>query len=200
MAITIETLSGPVLSAVIPELSRLRLTVFREWPYLYDGDAEYEAGYLATFANHPDGVIVAARDGDTMVGAATAAPLAGHTDEFVPLFKSHGYDPEAIFYCGESVLLPDYRGQGIGHAFFDHREAHARALNTRGYRFTHATFCGVVRANDDPRKPAGYRPLDDFWRKRGYETVPGLVGHYDWREIGHAEETRKVMQFWLKAL
>jgi hypothetical protein len=57
-----------------------------------------------------------------------------------------------------------------------------------------------VRADDDPRKPADYRPLDDFWRKRGYDTLSGLIGHYDWREIGHAEETRKVMQFWIKAL
>jgi GNAT superfamily N-acetyltransferase len=200
MAITIEPLSGVALSSAIPVVSRLRLTVFREWPYLYDGDAAYEADYLATFAAHPDAIIIAARDGDTIVGAATAAPLAGHTDEFVPLFESHGYDPEAIFYCGESVLLSAYRGQGIGHAFFDQREAHARALNARGYHFTHATFCGVVRAGDDPRKPADYRPLDSFWRKRGYQPVPGLIGHYDWREIGHTEETRKDMQFWLKTL
>ena len=97
MAITMETLSGSALSAVIPALSRLRLNVFREWPDLYDGDAAYEADYLTTFANHSDGVIVTARDGDTLVGAATAAPLAGHTDEFVPLVESPGYDPEAIF-------------------------------------------------------------------------------------------------------
>ena len=200
MAITIEPLSGAALSSAIPVVSGLRLTVFREWPYLYDGDTAYEGDYLATFAAHPDAIIIAARDGDTIVGAATAAPLAGHTDEIVPLFESHGYDPEAIFYCGESVLLSAYRGQGIGHAFFDHREAHARALNARGYHFTHATFCGVLRADDDPRKPADYRPLDGFWRKRGYQPVPGLIGHYDWREIGHAEETRKDMQFWIKTL
>ena len=200
MAITIEPLLGGALNSAMPALSQLRLTIFREWPYLYDGDAAYEADYLATFAAHPDAMIVAARDGGTIVGTATAAPLAGHTDGFVPLFQAHGYDPGQIFYCGESVLLPAYRGQGIGHAFFDHREAHARGLNQRGHRFTHSTFCGVVRTDDDPRRPVGYRPLDPFWRKRGYEPVPGLIGHYDWREIGQVDETRKNMQFWLKAL
>jgi len=200
MTVTIESLRGPDIATVITDLSQLRLTVFREWPYLYDGDAASEADYLATFAANADGVVVAARDGDALIGAATAAPLAGHTDEFVPLFEQHGYDPAQIFYCGESVLLAPYRGQGIGHAFFDHREAHALMLNRRGHRFTQSTFCGVVRSDDDPRKPASYRPLDAFWRKRGYAPVPGLVGHYDWREIGDSDESRKDMQFWMKPL
>jgi GNAT superfamily N-acetyltransferase len=200
VAITVDSLCGADIAPVVPALSKLRLTVFREWPYLYDGDAAYEADYLATFAAHPDSVVVAARDGADLVGAATAAPLAGHTNEFVPLFKAYGYKPARIFYCGESVLLPAYRGRGLGRAFFDHREAHARALNARGHRFTHSTFCGVIREADDPRKPADYRPLDPFWRKRGYAPVPGLIGTYDWREIGASAETTKQMQFWIGAL
>ena len=200
MSIRLEALTGERALASLDELSRLRLTVFAEWPYLYVGDRGSELDYLATFAAAADAVIVAAFDGEHIVGAATAAPLAGHTAEFVPLFEAQGYDPAEVFYCGESVLLPAYRGRGIGHVFFDHREAHARALNARGSRFRYVTFCGVVRADDDPRKPAGYRPLDAFWRKRGYAPVSGLTGSYDWREPGASEETPHTMQFWLKAL
>ena len=200
MTIRVTPITGPDTRPLLPALSQLRLTVFREWPYLYEGDAVYEAEYLATFADAPDTVIVGAWDGDDLVGAATASPLAGHTDEFVPLFEARGFDPQAIFYCGESVLLPAYRGRGIGHAFFDHREAHARALNAAGARFTHVTFCGVMRDDDDPRRPAGYRPLDAFWEKRGYEKVDGLIGTYDWREVGDVDETTKRMQFWVRAL
>ena len=80
--------------------------MFREWPYLYDGTLDYEHRYLAGFATAPDAVIVAAYDGEAMVGAATAAPLAGHTAEFIPLFAAAGFDPATVFYCGESVLLP----------------------------------------------------------------------------------------------
>ncbi|MBU2531596.1 MAG: GNAT family N-acetyltransferase [Alphaproteobacteria bacterium] len=200
MRVRLERLSGSDIQSRLAEVSALRLQVFREWPYLYDGDLAYEAEYLATFSQATDAVIVCAYDGDEMVGAATAAALAGHTDEFVPLFASAGYDPAEVFYCGESVLLPRYRGQGIGHRFFDFREDHARGLNTRGARFRYATFCGVVRPKADPRKPAGYRPLDAFWRKRGYEKASGLVGEYAWREIGDTEETPHPMQFWLKRL
>jgi GNAT superfamily N-acetyltransferase len=200
MTVAIETLTGAALGAALDDLSRLRIRVLHEWPYLYEGDMDYERGYLAQFAATPDSIIVAARDGDSLVGAATAAPLAGHTDGFVPLFEAHGFDPEAVFYCGESVLLPAYRGQGLGHAFFDHRERHARALVAGGARFSHVTFCGVVRPGDHPMRSTGYRPLDGFWRKRGYEPVAGLVGSLAWRDIGHTSETEKAMQFWMKPL
>jgi hypothetical protein len=57
---------------VLDEVARLRIEVFREWPYLYDGTLDYERDYLAHFADAEDALIVAARDGDSVVGAATA--------------------------------------------------------------------------------------------------------------------------------
>jgi len=48
--------------------------------------------------------------------------------------------------------------------------------------------------------PAGYRPLDAFWSKRGYQKVDGLIGSYRWKEVDTTEETDKPMQFWMKAL
>ncbi|HXF54045.1 MAG TPA: GNAT family N-acetyltransferase [Hyphomicrobiaceae bacterium] len=200
MSIRIERLTGSALREVLEDVARLRIAVFREWPYLYDGTLDYERHYLADFAEAFDAVIVTARDEENVVGAATAAPLAGHTKEFVPLFAAHGMDPDRIFYFGESVLLAAYRGQGLGHAFFDHREAHARAARGPKGAYTHAAFCAVVRADNDPRRPPGYRPLDTFWQRRGYRKVAGLIGSYRWKEIGEAEETEKPMQFWMKAL
>lgn len=196
----IESLRGPALTAALGEVARLRIEVFRAWPYLYDGSIEYERTYLAEFATARDAIIIVARDCDTIVGVATAAPLAGHTAEFVSLFEKQGYDTARMFYCGESVLLPAYRGRGIGHAFFDRREAHARACSGPAGSYTHVAFCAVVRSPADPRTPSTYRPLDDFWSKRGYAPVSGLVGRYSWREIGDIAESEKCMQFWMKPL
>jgi GNAT superfamily N-acetyltransferase len=198
--VTVEALTGPALIAGLSEVARLRIEVFREWPYLYDGSLDYERNYLAELASARDAVIVAAKDGASVVGAATAAPLAGHTPQFAQLFAARGLDPRRVFYCGESVLLPAYRGRGIGQAFFDLREEHARACRSAGEPFTHVAFCAVMRAADDTRCPPAYRPLDDFWRARGYRPVEGLVGAYSWKEIGQAEETEKPMQFWMKPL
>jgi GNAT superfamily N-acetyltransferase len=140
-------------------------------------------------------VIVAAWDGRDLVGAATGAPMEDHADEFAAPFEARGYDLSEIFYCAESVLLPRYRGQGAGHAFFDHREAQGRALGRR-----YSTFCSVIRPADHPARPADYAPLDPFWRKRGYEKVEGLVATFPWRDIGDEAETEKPMQFWMREL
>ena len=196
LAVRVEPLTGAALAAVLPDLARLRIAVFRDWPYLYDGTLAYEQAYISKFAAAPDAVVVAAFDGDRIVGAATASPMAGHADGFAEPFRARGYDVQRMFYCGESVLLPAYRGQGIGHAFFDHREAHARRLG----RFTHATFCGVLRPADHPRRPPGTVALDAFWMKRGYARIDGLVGRFEWPDLGEVEKTAKPMQFWMKAL
>ena len=194
-AIRVEALTGARLQAHLPDVARLRIEVFRAFPYLYDGDLDYEARYLRAFAASRDAVIVGAFDGDEVVGASTAAPLMGQTDEVTAPFRARGEDLSRIFYFGESVLMAGYRGQGIGVRFFDLREAQARRCGASG-----AAFCAVARADDHPARPVDYVPLDAFWRKRGYAPVPGLICRMDWREIGCAEETAKTMQFWTKAL
>jgi GNAT superfamily N-acetyltransferase len=195
MTVVVSRVTGDDLKGVLDDLARLRIEVFRAWPYLYDGSVAYERNYLANFAASEGAIVVVARDGEAIVGAATAAPMGGHADGFAEPFEKQGYDISRLFYLGESVLLPRYRGRGLGHVFFDHREARGRELG-----FSRATFCSVIRPADDRRCPADYRPLDPFWRKRGYEPVPGLVGSFAWRDVGEAEETEKPMQFWMKAL
>jgi GNAT superfamily N-acetyltransferase len=196
MALEVKSLFGAEIATVLPDLARLRIIVFRDWPYLYDGTIEYEEKYLAKLAAAKDAVCVIARDGVEIVGASTAAPMVEHADEFAAPFEKAGYDIARIFYCGESVLLKSHRGHGLGNAFFDHREAQAHRLGG----FTHSTFCRVVRPDDHPLKPADYRPLDGFWSKRGYAPVEGLVATYAWKDIDQAEETDHQMQFWMKAL
>lgn len=196
MTLRIEALTGPALAGALEDLGRLRIAVFQEWPYLYDGTLEYERGYLAKFAAAPGAVVIAACDGDRIVGAATAAPMGNHAEAFAVPFRARGHDITRIFYFGESVLLAAYRGRRLGHAFFDGREAHARSLG--GY--THATFCGVVRPADHPLRPADYRPLDAFWRNRGYAKVEGLVTSFGWKDIDQPAETEKSMQFWMREL
>ena len=192
----VKSVTGADILSVLPDLSRLRIIVFHDWPYLYQGTLEYEEKYLEKFAKAKGAVVVCAYDGDQMVGASTGAPMIEHADEFGEPFKKAGYDISKIFYCGESVLLKSHRGHGLGHAFFDGREAQAKKLGG----FTHSTFCRVVRPDDHPLKPKDYAPLDPFWRKRGYEPVEGLVATYDWQDVDQPGETTHQMQFWMKKL
>lgn len=191
----IGTLTGAELEKALEDLARLRIEVFRDFPYLYDGTLEYEQGYLSALAGSKDCIIVAAEEGGRIVGCATGSGLAGHHAEFAAPFAAQGFDSDQVFYCGESVLLPAYRGRGLGHKFFDLREAHAKAS---GYKFS--AFCAVIRPEDHPLRPANYSPLDAFWQKRGYRKAPGMVTTFRWKDIGHPEESDHPMQFWMRKL
>lgn len=192
----IRLLQGAAIAPHIDDLARLRLTVFREFPYLYDGTLEYEARYLATYAESPESLFVLALDGERVVGASTGLPLADETDEFQKPFREQGWDPQRIFYFGESVLLADYRGAGLGVRFFAEREAYARRLG----RFDMCAFCAVERPLDHPRRPPDYQPLNDFWARRGYRHHPELRTEYHWRDLDEQCDSAKPMSFWLKEL
>jgi len=195
MALKIHTLSGPDLLAHLDDLARLRIAVFRDWPYLYEGSLEYERGYIQRYANARTGTIVVAMDGEFVVGAATALALDEEMPDVKAPFLKAGMDLAPIFYFGESVLLPRYRGRRIGVRFFEQREEAARA---HGRRI--CAFCAVQRPADHPARPQDYVPLDEFWRHRGYAPRPDLVSEFSWRDIGEAAATPKPMQYWLKDL
>jgi GNAT superfamily N-acetyltransferase len=193
--LTFATYIGADIAGVFPALAALRIRVFRDFPYLYEGSIDYELRYLQTYADAPDALLFSVWDGGELIGATTGIPLRDETAEVRAPFETAGYDLSSIFYFGESILLPEYRGRGLGHRFFDEREAHALRL---GYVYT--CFCAVVRPADHPLRPSGYQPLDVFWQKRGYARAENVVGAFEWPDIGEQRSTFKPMQYWLKRL
>ena len=196
LAIRRFTGQDPTLRDYLPDLASLRIRVFRDFPYLYDGTAEYEEKYLETYTRCPESIVVLVLDGEKVVGATTGLPMDAETPEFQKPFIDQGHDPARIFYCAESVLLPEYRGRGVYPKFFEEREGHARQLG----RFDLCCFCCVQRPEDHPLRPTDYVPLDRIWSKFGYVRHPELNTTYDWKDVDQADETPKPMVFWLKSL
>ncbi|GHB89636.1 GNAT family N-acetyltransferase [Cerasicoccus arenae] len=196
MAVEIKTVVGPRALEYRDSLAELRISVFRDFPYLYEGTLDYERSYLQRYLDCPECVFVLVFDGSNVVGASTALPMNFELTEFTTPFAKAGYDISEVFYFGESVLLSKYRGQGIGHRFFDERESFAHQLG----RFKLTAFCAVERPADHPLRPQDYRPHNVFWSKRGYVKRPNLATTFDWKDIDLPAETAHPMVFWTRSL
>jgi len=192
----IRLLHGAAIAPYIDDLARLRLTVFREFPYLYDGTLESEADYLASYARSGRSLVVLALDDGKLVGASLGLPLVDGSSQLQQPFLAQGRDPASVYYFAESVLLPAYRGRGLGVRFFIERESYAHKLA----EFDYCTFCTVERPNGHPLRPTDYKPLHGFWRNRGFLDEPTLRSSHAWRDLDEQEESAKIMSFWLKPL
>ena len=190
-----EFFTGPAIAPHITRLSALRVAVFREWPYLYDGSMTSEQGFMEGFAKSTTSGIAIAFDGDEAVGASTCLAMTEEDDHVTQPFRDAGLDLSRFCYFGESVLLRQYRGQGIGVRFVQWREAHARSLP--GVDST--TFCAVQRPSDHPLRPRDAIPLDNFWRKRGYLPTD-LTCSMHWKQVDSEAKVANTLRFWMHRL
>lgn len=191
---TYKTFKGEEIKTVFEDLANLRITVFRDYPYLYEGTLEYEKEYLQTYVKSEKSFLFTVFEGDKMVGATTCIPLTDETEEVKKPFIEAGMDINTIFYFGESILLSQFRGLGIGNRFFEEREAHAQHFGT----FKMTCFCAVERPENHPLKPENYVPLNNFWIKRGYQKEISLQSKFDWLDINDSTSTLKSMTYWTK--
>lgn len=187
-------LHGNEARAFVNELAELRLKVFWDFPYLYEGTVEYEKKYLETYFKAKNSFILLIKDQQQIVGATTGIVASEEEESFRLPFERAGFNPKEVFYFGESVLLSSYRGRGLGKIFFQEREAFARSL---GFVRT-LSFCGVVRDEHHPLKPSDYRPLNEFWKSQGFQPQLSMTTTYEWLDRGNNLVTPKTMQYWIK--
>ena len=193
-AIELLPLRGELLLEHLDAIARLRIAVFRDWPYLYDGDLDYERQYLAAYAKSPDSFCALALACGEVIGASTGIPLSDDAPGSAQPFVEAGVPPAQVFYFGESVLLPAWRSRGLGHRFFYLRDAHARELG----RFRWTAFCAVRRDSEDPRRPSGHRGNEAFWQRRGYARQAGMACELRWKEVGNDSVTPHCLDYWLR--
>lgn len=193
-ALHIQEMPGGDLAPWLDALGELRIRVFREYPYLYDGTLEYERDYLRVYQDCADSrTVLVTNDCGGLIGATTCLPLAAESEEFRKPFSEVGLPVEEYLYLGESVVLPEWRGKGLGKEFFARREAHAARLGLK-----RMAFCAVDRPEDHAQRPAGYSPLDGFWESMGYEKQTQLRTEFSWKQIGEEKESLKTLSFWTK--
>lgn len=184
--------TGPKIAEIIPDLGQLRIQIFKDFPYLYEGSLAYETEYLQIYTQSSESIAVILYHENQAIGATTGMPLKDESSEIQAPFRERNLPISSIFYFGESILLPAFRGKGYGHLFFEEREKHALSLG-----YTQTAFCSVVRPEDHPLKPEDYRPNDAFWIKRGY-TKQSFSCRMKWQDLQQTAETEKELIFWIK--
>ncbi len=191
-----KKLSGSEITPYLDDIAKLRITVFKEFPYLYEGNLNYEKKYLQRYIDSEKSLILLALVEDKIIGATTCIPLYDEDEEFKqPLFQS-GFDPKRTMYFGESIILKECRGKKLGHTFFKEREKYAKnAIKD----LTTTCFCAVIRDENHKLRPHTYTPLNRFWQRMGYVEINDLVAKLSWKDIDHKSETEKELIFWTKS-
>jgi len=194
--LSIARFHGPGVEDHLRAIADLRMRVFRDWPYLYDGDEQTERDYLQIYLNSVRSFVLLVFDGDDLVGMTSAMPLADEDLRIQAPFHENGFDVQRVFYFPEAILLPAYRGRGLYRRFFHEREDHARSFG----EYDWVTLCTVDRPRDHPAQPTDYQPLDPIWQRFGFERRADIATTFAWLDVGDEAETTKPLVYWLKSL
>lgn len=180
----------------IDQIGQLRISVFSEFPYLYDGQLQYERDYLVMYAKSQEASLVIAEVNGEVIGATLGLPLKDSFEDCKKPFIKQEESIDDYYYLGEILLQKNYRGFGVGRALYEEFE---KALaHHNGYK--KLTFCHVIRPENHPECPKDYFSLEEFWRNRGYHIDPHLMGLFEWKEIGGTKPIRHPMSFWSKEI
>ena len=193
MVITEQLLTGATIADGLNDMATLRLDIFQEYPYLYQGGREDELNYLSTYAEAPDACAILAYDGSSIIGAATGMPLIHEDAQMLDAFAGTTLPLNEIYYVGELLFRPPYRNCGLGQKLLAQLESHIRSLGS--YRTL--TCATVKRPDDHPSRPPDYIPITQFLARTGFARLPGVTTHFRWRETDGVKRDH-CMQFWGK--
>jgi GNAT superfamily N-acetyltransferase len=187
---------GREIQKYINDIAVLRITVFREYPYLYDGDMPTEVDYLSGYSSSKNSVLIFVKDGEKTVGAVSGKPLADMEELLLVPFAQHHLSVQDIFYLGEIMLLKEYRGKGIGYQLYRKFEDVVKQKK----QYQKMAIAEIGRQDQDPRKPKNYIPGRVFWQRLGYIEYPEMIIQVLYKETDNAENIPHSLIYSLKDL
>ena len=193
MMITEKLFTGPAITGWLDDMATLRLDIFEEYPYLYQGQRGDELNYLGTYAKAPDACVMLAYHGSAIIGAATGMPLIHEDAKMLDAFAGTALPLDDIYYVGELLFRPAYRNSGLGLKLLGQMENHIRSLD----HYRQLTCATVERPDDHPLRPRDYIPITRFLARTGFVQLPGVTAYFTWLETDGSKRDHP-MQFWIK--
>ncbi|MBX9977137.1 MAG: GNAT family N-acetyltransferase [Alphaproteobacteria bacterium] len=191
--LVIKTLQGDEARPYLEQIATLRIHMFKEFPYLYEGSLVYEKDYLETYFKSKNSVILLVFDGDKVVGFSNSIPMTDETKEIQKPLRDKGLDPQHYLYIGEVMIQPPYRGKGLLRQFFDYHE-----LRAKKERYSHLVFMTVDRPKTHPLRPMDYRILEPIWTHFGYSVLEGAYVNLSWKQVDTHKDEKNTLTLWMK--
>lgn len=120
---SMQIIRGPEIENHIDDLGKFRIEIFREYPYLYDGNIQFERVYLSPYSRNPESLLLILQDAHGIIGACTGTPLTGEDNDFQNAFV--GENKDEIYYIGAVILRADSRSkarfEAVVHSFVANR-------------------------------------------------------------------------------
>lgn len=191
----VEAYKGQEIAPYSKDIVQLSNTLFKGYPYFYNGnDGEYTE-HLQSYAQSKNGIISIAFDGDKIVGVATGIPLSEAWDKYQKPFQQRGDDVKKIYYLGELLVLPEYTGKGLGQQMAKEVEKFAKE---KGFQ----TITAQVIDEKSLKEPAptGHYSMTNVLQKLGYQERPEINMESMWTNVNADKETSHKMVYWTKSL
>jgi hypothetical protein len=191
----IVLLHGNEITPFLSSIAKLVIDTFKEYPYLHQDDLFSLIEFLKMYSECPESTVLLVLDCSNIVGISSGIPTRFDSKKFQKPFIDNGIDVNKVYYLGDSILLPIYRGKKIYRDFFIKREMAAAEF---GYSI--CAFVSVERISNDPRRPDNYFSLEEIWLRYGYKKYPELTIEQEWVDVGDKKPSKKNFVYWLKYL
>lgn len=200
LSISVEIVVGSDIQKYIDYVSALRISTFKDYPYLYKGSLNYEKKYIENYILDNKATLAFAKVNNKIAGISTGIPLASNSEivkDIQVIFHKNNIDISRYYYYGETIVLPAYRRQGLTTMLYQKQNE-----LVRNWGFKYTTILTVMREDDDPLKPKGYQKPDEIWKHLGFYKN-GLVCAHNWPTIqksGEVIEAYNKLELWVKNL
>lgn len=182
------------------KIALMRIENFKEFPYLYQGNLEYEKKYLKTYLENPQAILIAGFCGKDIIAISTGLPVMNNSEllqNIKTLFEANNLNLSEYYYFAETIINFSYRGRGLYSKIISLRE---QAAIARGYN--NGCFVTVIRENKHPLKPANYKSPEPIFEHCGYQKS-SIIFTYSWPTLqmdGSVKEQKNPLVFWFKKL
>jgi hypothetical protein len=198
--IDVEVYAGKDAEKYTDLLAQLRISEFKEYPYLYSGNIEAERKLVAEYAQDEKGMIVVAKINGKTAGLLSGIPLVSNAQivsGIKAFFEKQKVNINEYYYCGEGIILPEFRHLGLIKMLLNKQDEQAKK-----WQFKYVCALTVFRDETYFPKPKAYTSTDSLWTHLGFIKT-NLRTNFIWPTIQKNNsiiEQENTVEFWTKTL